>query len=304
MNCQSFQNKIDEAAVSDDVLRHLESCAGCKTFREERECLRVLIEKLEIVSAPANFEFGVRAKINSAPAKSGNRVWSRRFAFAAPALAAVAISTFVLSDFRNSSPATEPATVVAQQTTVARTEQPPISVIENSDFAPSQPSNTGIAIAAPSQGLPVVSPSRNVASTTRGVSSPQIRRSEIKTDENEVMGRDVSEPVKTRDLALSPKQPSLNPSGIPNNPTQKIAAREALSFFGIDISADGTVQSVKSNGSASENGVRAGDRIETVNGKKMADATLENPLRQVTIEVSRDDQKRTVTMSLKNNLPK
>ena len=82
MNCQSFKNQIDEAAFTAELNRHLEACSGCKTFREERECLNRLLAGLEHINAPTNFEFGVRAKLNSQPDANGNRVWIRRFVFA------------------------------------------------------------------------------------------------------------------------------------------------------------------------------------------------------------------------------
>jgi len=68
MNCQKCKIEIEERDSRREFLSnaaedHLADCAGCRVFGEERLALRRLVGGLEKVSAPADFEFRVRARM-------------------------------------------------------------------------------------------------------------------------------------------------------------------------------------------------------------------------------------------------
>lgn len=68
MNCQKCKIEIEERDSRRQFLSgaaedHLAGCASCRVFGEERLALRRLVGGLERVSAPADFEFRVRARM-------------------------------------------------------------------------------------------------------------------------------------------------------------------------------------------------------------------------------------------------
>ena len=88
MNCQKCKNEIEERDLrrehlSDAAEAHLSACAGCRAFGEERLALRRLVGGLEKVSAPADFDFRVRARM---AAELSARRAPRLFNFAPAAL--------------------------------------------------------------------------------------------------------------------------------------------------------------------------------------------------------------------------
>lgn len=304
MNCQSFKNQIDEAGFTAELHRHLAECSGCRTFQEERKCLKGLLAKLETVEAPANFEFGVKAKLNSLPAGNGNRAWIRRFAFASPALAAVAVSAFVLVNY-NASPTPETQSPIAQTANVAPAPVavPSASVAPIQELSSVENLNANVNVVAPIAPQPTVSVNRNNGQFAVKNAVPKQTRQNLPKPVEDVISTTVKEDaIKTIDSGVKTAEPPLLPTGIET--TQKVAANKALSFFGVEVSDDGSVKAVQTNSAASENGIAAGDKIETVNGQKIGDANLESPLQQITVEVLRDGNKRKVTMSVKAPAPK
>lgn len=68
MNCQKCKNEVEERDLRREHLSgaaeaHLSACAGCRAFAEERLALRRLFGGLEKVSAPADFDFRLRARM-------------------------------------------------------------------------------------------------------------------------------------------------------------------------------------------------------------------------------------------------
>src|SRR4028119_525229 len=68
MNCQKCKNEIEERdlrreSLSDAAEAHLSACADCRVFGAERLALRRLVGGLEKVSAPADFDFRMRARM-------------------------------------------------------------------------------------------------------------------------------------------------------------------------------------------------------------------------------------------------
>lgn len=69
MDCKQCRAEIEEldarGAPDHAACVHLAACSMCRAFRSERESLRGLVAGLGRVSAPADFEFRLRARINA-----------------------------------------------------------------------------------------------------------------------------------------------------------------------------------------------------------------------------------------------
>lgn len=77
MKCKAVQREIEdlekEALLSARAAEHLNSCAACRVFRDEHAALRRLVGSLETVSAPANFEWRLRARLAASKSETGRR---------------------------------------------------------------------------------------------------------------------------------------------------------------------------------------------------------------------------------------
>jgi hypothetical protein len=95
MNCHDIRRKIEETELDqfpgDEAAAHLNACESCREFQKERAALRQLVGSLGMVSAPADFDFRLRARL---AATNGAR--SRRrslFGFLpAPGMPAIALA--------------------------------------------------------------------------------------------------------------------------------------------------------------------------------------------------------------------
>jgi hypothetical protein len=99
MNCQKCKIEIEERAprrerLSDAATAHLSACASCRVFEAERLALSRLVGGLEKVSAPADFDFRMRARMAAASSVSAPR--SRRFNFSPAALSWPLAACFAL----------------------------------------------------------------------------------------------------------------------------------------------------------------------------------------------------------------
>lgn len=303
MSCQSFKNQIDEAALSAELNFHLESCGDCKSFKEERECLNALLARLECVNAPANFEFGVRAKLNSLPQASGSRVWTRRLIFASPAVAAIAVSAFALSNYNLFAPNDGNSPVVVQQNTFAAPATSlPIASPTAQVLAATNSTATIALPTFPKQTPAAVNPNEQTAQRT--TANRQRKQNSRQIVESEIKGRDVTEPTRSRDEAVNPAPRIVQPE-FKNGVSGQVNARDFLQFFGIEkLADDGTVESVAANSKAADKGIHVGDRIETINGQKLDSKNLNNSFRQINLGVNRNGIKRTVTMDTATNSPR
>lgn len=98
MNCKACRIEIEESDEARPLSRsagaHLEACAACRAFSEEQSALRCLIGSLDVVAAPADFDFRLRARLAAAKSESARQSAWPRFAPGARAMALAA--SFVL----------------------------------------------------------------------------------------------------------------------------------------------------------------------------------------------------------------
>ena len=270
MNCKSYQTEIEELfgakALADETVRHLDKCLGCKTFKTERDKLRALVECLEKVNAPENFEFGVRAKLNSPNSKSNPAFGWRKLIYAAPALAILILGFVLASSFVNSSrqPNAEFAANQPQQTTAE------IAVLKP---APSPEAAKQTETVAPEFANPIqpVSTSSLPAKNQQAVARNAPRKNTEKSSREEILVRDSG---NSRTLGVSEQKVLLTPTGIPPEQPKTSAftsAKNLLTFHGIETTEETDslrVTSVKSKTPAESAGIKTGDLIQAINGRK------------------------------------
>jgi hypothetical protein len=93
MECRATRQQIDEGGepLSAQVMQHVASCAPCLAFQNERSRLRELLTSLEPVTAPADFDFRLRARIEAQTESPGSRSFFSGFALSTPAMAVAAL---------------------------------------------------------------------------------------------------------------------------------------------------------------------------------------------------------------------
>ena len=91
--CRATRREIDEGGeqLSAPALQHVALCAPCLAFQSERARLRELLTSLEPVTAPADFDFRLRARIAAQTERSGPRSFFSGFALSTPAMAVAAL---------------------------------------------------------------------------------------------------------------------------------------------------------------------------------------------------------------------
>ena len=66
-NCGVVRQELDELmldeACSTSAAEHLRECAGCREFHQQQTKLRQIVGSLGTVSAPADFDFRLRARL-------------------------------------------------------------------------------------------------------------------------------------------------------------------------------------------------------------------------------------------------
>ncbi len=93
MKCRATRREIDEGGeqLNAQALRHVASCAPCLAVQNERAGLRELLTSLKPVTAPADFDFRLRARIAAQTEKPGPRSFFSGFALSTPAIAVAAV---------------------------------------------------------------------------------------------------------------------------------------------------------------------------------------------------------------------
>lgn len=70
LSCKECRHEFEEILLGESLTReadaHLEHCAACRAFYEERVSLKRLVGELEMVAAPSDFEFRLRARMSAA----------------------------------------------------------------------------------------------------------------------------------------------------------------------------------------------------------------------------------------------
>ena len=93
--CRMVRREIDESELnvrlSDQIQAHMASCPSCRAFRDERTRLRQLVGSLEPVTAPADFDLRLRARIAAERQRPVRASLFPHFLVSTPAMAAAAV---------------------------------------------------------------------------------------------------------------------------------------------------------------------------------------------------------------------
>jgi hypothetical protein len=116
--CRATRREIDQAEVGEQLSaqaqRHVGSCAACGAFQNERARLRELLTSLEPVTAPADFDFRLRARIAAQRESVGPRSFFASFVLSTPAIAVATVVVLLgLSVLWMTQHGTNPSSTVA-----------------------------------------------------------------------------------------------------------------------------------------------------------------------------------------------
>ncbi len=212
--CRATRQEIDQVeageALSAQALQHVESCAACGAFQNERGRLRALLTSLEPVTAPADFDFRLRARIAAQTDHVEPRSFFGRFVLSTPAIAlaavvvlGVSIVWFAQHQSRTSAVATTTQTRQGNAPSIENSS-PPNKEAKVVDSAPASATGANPKVDAPiylvkGGKLQLKDPgaSRSIRSTDQSVgSAPSIRQGENGGDVY------ISAPVKPMVLSL------------------------------------------------------------------------------------------------------
>jgi hypothetical protein len=156
MNCRKCKIEIEDRdlrreSLSDAATAHVAACASCRVFGEERLALRRLVGGLEKVSAPADFDFRLRARL--AAGRSEGAARATRFNFSpatlswplAGCLALVVSASLYFQSQRSEPPATPAVTEQARAASTMPSPLTPVAEVASQNAAASG-SETGRAV--------------------------------------------------------------------------------------------------------------------------------------------------------------
>lgn len=280
MNCREFLNEFEERnALTEAAMLHLNNCADCvKTSREQTQIWQ-MIDDLPRARAPKTFDFAVKARIAATKPTDFQPRFLPVLRYALPLCAVVLILGFVI--FKTAYFSNTSAPQVAQTN-----PQPPIEKkIIPGNFSLT---NQNVPNENPSVSLSnaVAVKPKDDAEAAANKYSPERRDAAPKNKSKEFDGSGshdsaVSHPSSKFPSGLNPNQTNV---ASPNLGSQKsLSVEEILSFLGIEsVSENGErrVKSVKQNSIAERSGVKNGDVVEAIDGRKISD----EPIRSKTIE--------------------
>jgi hypothetical protein len=92
--CRATRREISEALadrqLADPVVEHVAACGSCREFRDQHIRLSELVGSLQPVTAPADFDVRLRARLANQSSPSTGWFTLSRFAFGTPAVAIAA----------------------------------------------------------------------------------------------------------------------------------------------------------------------------------------------------------------------
>jgi len=100
-DCRAVRREIDESELgqrlSGQVESHVASCAACAEFRSQRSRLRELVGSLAPVTAPADFDLRLRARIARDNAARSRQPFIFRFVMSTPGIAVAALAVMMVA---------------------------------------------------------------------------------------------------------------------------------------------------------------------------------------------------------------
>jgi len=102
-DCNQIRLEINEsdlaATLSSKALKHLRECAACREFQNKETKLRRLVGSLETVTAPADFDFRLRARLANGEERSSYQIFSSFPMMRSPGFAIAVLILLVIGAF-------------------------------------------------------------------------------------------------------------------------------------------------------------------------------------------------------------
>ena len=137
-NCEVIRHELDELTLGETIstaaVEHLRECAACREFNEKQTRLRQIVGSLGTVSAPADFDFRLRARLANDANTASFYFWPlarRGLAFAAVLLVFVLGAMLVRNVFNRPAENKQVATTDQHQTTPAPAPQVTLPAVES-----------------------------------------------------------------------------------------------------------------------------------------------------------------------------
>jgi len=94
MDCKTCRAEIEDLKIYENLGEeaggHLRVCAACRSFYDEQRALKNLLRELEVVSAPADFDFRLRARLAASKRTEGRRLLASGFS---PGIVSITLAT-------------------------------------------------------------------------------------------------------------------------------------------------------------------------------------------------------------------
>lgn len=130
-NCGVVRKELDELmldeACSSSAAEHLRECAGCREFHQQQTRLRQIVGSLGTVSAPADFDFRLRARLANDSSSATYLPFARRGFALATVLLVFATGAVLMKNVLNQ-PKTTGDGVVSTNNQTAVVPEPPKQV--------------------------------------------------------------------------------------------------------------------------------------------------------------------------------
>ena len=248
-----------------------------------------MLAGLKRVNAPANFEFRLKARIaNAAPPTVGVGFLPSFVRYAAPlALVAAVALLYFMNSSNSPNPGVDVAGVAPQISKVAEAVIPP--AVDQPLAGESEPARTPAAS----------NPSRQTAAARSASVKTDVRAANQQPDRSAVKAVSPAKIIMPR--GFETVDPTANPV-TPDSNRAPLSASQFFPFFGVDAGygEDGwKVRAVKTNSSADQAGVKAGDVLEAVDGNQLGkDAVFKSGFIGKILRVRRDGK--LVELALQN----
>ena len=163
-NCDLIRRELDELMLDEtcsaSAAEHLNECAACREFHETRMKLRQMVGGLGTVSAPADFDFRLRARLANGQSNGTFHYWPvvQRGLAVATVLIVLGFGVVVVRNIMN-----RPKPVIAEHQPAP---QPPPKQVQNPE--PTTPSQSGgLTAQAPASGQDRIRNERPVPAGTK-----------------------------------------------------------------------------------------------------------------------------------------
>lgn len=270
MNCREFLNEFEErVALSEAATLHLKDCAGCKKTSAMQARIWEMIDGLNPVSAPKDFDFHVKARIaQGRPAEDFQPRFLPVLRYVLPLSVIVLIVGLIAFNtlYFSNSPSEaaladnqQKPSLIENQTAAAE----PLPVTDSQLSANTSEANTQpliikkrpelLAIKAPQkdEGIPVRNKVKKVQDNSHLIS--------------------VTSPVIFNPPNVSPDETKELPPV--NSTVAAITLEDVAKFMGIETAYENgkrRVKSIDSGSPAERAGVKVGDVIDEINGRKIS----------------------------------